>query len=98
MDNPLAVRGLESIRHLDREREQALLLHGPAFDQMFQGLACQAFHHDEQMPVVLSDLMDGADVGMVQGRSSRSEEHTSELQSLRHLVCRLLLEKKKEKH
>src|SRR5438045_5581038 len=29
--------------------------------------------------------------------SSRSEEHTSELQSLRHLVCRLLLEKKKKK-
>src|SRR5258705_6976061 len=27
--------------------------------------------------------------------SARSEEHTSELQSLRHLVCRLLLEKKK---
>src|SRR5258705_11343388 len=29
-------------------------------------------------------------------RAPRSEEHTSELQSLRHLVCRLLLEKKKE--
>src|SRR5437899_5379167 len=29
------------------------------------------------------------------GNRSRSEEHTSELQSLRHLVCRLLLEKKK---
>src|SRR5258705_9166497 len=28
----------------------------------------------------------------------RSEEHTSELQSLRHLVCRLLLEKKKKYH
>src|SRR5947199_8478493 len=28
-------------------------------------------------------------------RAHRSEEHTSELQSLRHLVCRLLLEKKK---
>src|SRR5262245_64019072 len=27
---------------------------------------------------------------------SRSEEHTSELQSLRHLVCRLLLAKKKD--
>src|SRR5258705_5336132 len=26
----------------------------------------------------------------------RSEEHTSELQSLRHLVCRLLLERKKQ--
>src|SRR5262245_63949066 len=33
--------------------------------------------------------------------AQRSEEHTSELQSLRHLVCRLLLEKKnknKEEH
>src|SRR5437899_7416182 len=30
-------------------------------------------------------------------RVVRSEEHTSELQSLRHLVCRLLLEKKKKK-
>src|SRR5438045_5144223 len=28
---------------------------------------------------------------------NRSEEHTSELQSLRHLVCRLLLEKKKKR-
>src|ERR1039458_7373853 len=28
----------------------------------------------------------------------RSEEHTSELQSLRHLVCRLLLEKKQQKN
>src|SRR5947199_7108439 len=34
---------------------------------------------------VYADLTDG-----------RSEEHTSELQSLRHLVCRLLLEKKKK--
>src|ERR1039458_10548221 len=31
-------------------------------------------------------------------RLKRSEEHTSELQSLRHLVCRLLLEKKKKQH
>src|SRR5437899_9287771 len=31
------------------------------------------------------------------GSCARSEEHTSELQSLRHLVCRLLLEKKKKK-
>src|SRR5436853_1117857 len=30
------------------------------------------------------------------GQGGRSEEHTSELQSLRHLVCRLLLEKKKK--
>src|SRR2546425_8885619 len=30
------------------------------------------------------------------GSGSRSEEHTSELQSLAYLVCRLLLEKKKK--
>src|SRR5687767_15325160 len=30
-------------------------------------------------------------------RGARSEEHTSELQSLAYLVCRLLLEKKKKK-
>src|SRR5947199_4937466 len=33
--------------------------------------------------------------GRIVNREDRSEEHTSELQSLRHLVCRLLLEKKK---
>src|SRR5258708_31239365 len=32
------------------------------------------------------------------GAAWRSEEHTSELQSPDHLVCRLLLEKKKKKH
>src|SRR5205823_12316103 len=31
----------------------------------------------------------------LRARTSRSEEHTSELQSLAYLVCRLLLEKKK---
>src|SRR5437899_4645777 len=34
--------------------------------------------------------------GLYLVRVTRSEEHTSELQSLRHLVCRLLLEKKKK--
>src|ERR1039458_10757578 len=35
-------------------------------------------------------------LGSFPARADRSEEHTSELQSLRHLVCRLLLEKKKK--
>src|SRR6266481_8187364 len=35
------------------------------------------------------------DVGSAGRRRARSEEHTSELQSQLHLVCRLLLEKKK---
>src|SRR5258708_20278744 len=34
--------------------------------------------------------------GAARGNNSRSEEHTSELQSPDHLLCRLLLEKKKK--
>src|SRR2546429_578061 len=37
-----------------------------------------------------------ADAADTNGRHGRSEEHTSELQSRLHLVCRLLLEKKKK--
>src|SRR5689334_24838462 len=39
----------------------------------------------------------GASSGAGTGGSERSEEHTSELQSQFHLVCRLLLEKKKNR-
>src|SRR5256884_4862141 len=38
----------------------------------------------------------GAQAGVGQPHQRRSEEHTSELQSRLHLVCRLLLEKKKQ--
>src|SRR2546422_2082572 len=45
------------------------------------------------------DLVTRADVDEVLGViERRSEEHTSELQSRLHLVCRLLLEKKKKTH
>src|SRR5215510_16612797 len=38
----------------------------------------------------------GGSIAAMASRPSRSEEHTSELQSRGHLVCRLLLEKKKK--
>src|SRR5437899_4759969 len=43
----------------------------------------------------LADWGAGSRRGSFTVSTGRSEEHTSELQSLRHLVCRLLLEKKK---
>src|SRR2546429_3994840 len=46
---------------------------------------------------VIESLL-GAYGDSTQGRGGRSEEHTSELQSRLHLVCRLLLEKKKHEH
>src|SRR5947208_13298777 len=42
-------------------------------------------------------VMDVEKQAFEQGYAERSEEHTSELQSPDHLVCRLLLEKKKKK-
>src|SRR2546422_8412030 len=44
-----------------------------------------------------SDRPSGAATFVSIARVARSEEHTSELQSRLHLVCRLLLEKKKNK-
>src|SRR5438045_8360663 len=51
------------------------------------------------VPVVVPASTRPARAGTTTGTilRNRSEEHTSELQSLRHLVCRLLLEKKKTK-
>src|SRR4051794_41633500 len=54
-----------------------------------------------QRSVCARVLPDGARAPTARGRSGsaiRSEEHTSELQSPVHLVCRLLLEKKKQRH
>src|SRR5258708_17266906 len=45
---------------------------------------------------VFAGVIFGARVSLLVGLESRSEEHTSELQSPDHLVCRLLLEKKKQ--
>src|SRR5712672_3969595 len=49
----------------------------------------RSFDHVEPAAELATDLPLGAD------ELERSEEHTSELQSLAYLVCRLLLEKKK---
>src|SRR2546423_9689601 len=52
--------------------------------------------HDGGRARVSTEPAAGAGNGRVE--HDRSEEHTSELQSLAYLVCRLLLEKKKHKH
>src|SRR5258708_24772812 len=51
---------------------------------------------DELLRRALSDALYAAPWATL-GTALRSEEHTSELQSPDHLVCRLLLEKKKTK-
>src|SRR2546429_4862177 len=52
----------------------------------------------QESPTPLSVLGPQADAERQKIRQERSEEHTSELQSRLHLVCRLLLEKKKNQY
>src|SRR5262245_63883738 len=62
------------------------------------GDAAEAEREVVRVGDVLERLLVGhqALLDQIHQRLVRSEEHTSELQSLRHLVCRLLLEKKKK--
>src|SRR3989442_7549968 len=57
------------------------------------------FSYNPGRSAVIETLFTGAvaavGIAAAQGAVVRSEEHTSELQSRPHLVCRLLLEKKK---
>src|SRR3989441_9670806 len=55
-----------------------------------QGIECPVPDEEAQVPLLVGDQV-------LDLSQSRSEEHTSELQSLAYLVCRLLLEKKKTK-
>src|SRR2546422_4141530 len=52
----------------------------------------------DELAGALGGAHDGFDERDAQTHLTRSEEHTSELQSRLHLVCRLLLEKKKKKY
>src|SRR3712207_7780568 len=70
--------------------EQGLL----ALMRPLSGQVCQRF-------IVVSNCKPGSPqvhaASAISRSRSRSEEHTSELQSRQYLVCRLLLEKKKKK-
>src|SRR5207244_6943080 len=65
--------------------------------------ARKTFFHDRICPlqskaaVLRSGSLNSSSTWARSGSFQRSEEHTSELQSPDHLVCRLLLEKKKER-
>src|SRR5687768_18315384 len=54
--------------------------------------------HERDVEVAGAAVAERDGEGALPGDGVRSEEHTSELQSRLHLVCRLLLEKKKRKN
>src|SRR3712207_8324063 len=68
-----------------------IVLHEMTHALQFEGYPWLRRHLGELLESLISPLADR--LGL---RETRSEEHTSELQSRQYLVCRLLLEKKKK--
>ena len=66
MHDPGAMRHVERVRNLSRQRDQVAHLHRPSRQVTLQSQARQKFHDDECLAVLLADVVDGADVGMVQ--------------------------------
>ena len=67
MHDAFRVRGIERIGYFDRQLQQPLILQRAAGNHMLQRDPIQVLHGDEPEAVVVRDLVDGADVGMVQG-------------------------------
>src|SRR5438045_4260287 len=86
--------------HLCRQRQiLSVALHRllslPADDEAQEFLHLGVYRPIVRLIDIRVDLIEQRIGPAVHRFDGRSEEHTSELQSLRHLVCRLLLEKKK---
>src|SRR5438552_5640378 len=79
--------------------EDVTATHGPHGDGRYYFARADVRDFDSVINVLRGQAHE-TPVESARGRSipARSEEHTSELQSPDHLVCRLLLEKKKKNH
>src|SRR5690242_12799444 len=66
------VSGFKSLRHFNRNFKQALEVHRPARDHILEGRSIKILHGDEGLALMLADLIDGANVGMLQRRGRTS--------------------------
>lgn len=75
MDDPAGVGRSQRVRHLDANAENRGRIEGLSTDELFEGLPLQQFHGKEALPFVLTKFINGADVGVVQGRHSTGLAH-----------------------
>src|SRR5712671_1382165 len=66
MNDAFAVSGVQSVGHFNRQAQQNGGVEWPSADAMLQGNAVKKLHGNECLAVFLADIIDGADVGMVQ--------------------------------
>src|SRR5687768_6918864 len=89
-DSPLVTS--EGINKLTGTRNAPTVINSAYYKLFFWDGRSLDMEDQAQHPIV-----NPVEMGLVNHDPVRSEEHTSELQSRLHLVCRLLLEKKKKK-
>ena len=66
MNDSLGMGSHQSVRNMNRNVEQWFQFQRLASDPLLQAFPFQLFHHDEGMTVVIINLINGADVGMIQ--------------------------------
>ena len=70
MNDSLAMSRVQRVRNFNSQIQHLFKRKRFPSDAMFQRLAIERLHDDEGRAVLLVSLVDGANVGMVQGRSS----------------------------
>ncbi len=70
MHDPSRVRRIQRIRNLDRQLQPLIQRQRRAGNSLLQRLTIQKLHGDERAPIRLANFIDGADIRMVQRRSS----------------------------
>jgi hypothetical protein len=79
MDDAFGMRSVERVGNLDAEIKQRFHIERTAVNAVFQRHAFEKFHDDEGASIVLADLVDGADIGMIQrGRGAGFAAETFE--------------------
>jgi hypothetical protein len=68
MNDALGVGGVEGVDDLDGQREKNLHLQRTSGDAVLQRHAGEELHGDEGMAILFSNVVNGADIGVVQGR------------------------------
>ena len=66
VDDACTVRHVEGIRNLGGKIQQGIELHGLALDPVFQRGALEVLHHNEVAALILADVVDRADIRMIQ--------------------------------
>jgi hypothetical protein len=72
MNDSFRVRCIQAVGDPDRQVKNLIHVERLLLNAMLERLACEEFHRDKVLAFMLVDVMDGADVGMIDGGGGAS--------------------------